>query len=185
MAAKQVSGGGKMGRAITNVFGGAKGGGVSMNASPQFSADVKVGSAGSFGPVSPKTPANTSSFDTSPLKPVLSYNPVVQSPKQAAYVEARQTATPARGQEVTLKGVNDGWAGKKAVAQGFDNTGASQRYNPVQPPKQAAYVNARQGQPPARGQEVSIKGVNDSWGGTRAVGRGGGIGGGIFGIKNR
>jgi hypothetical protein len=169
----------------------AKGGASSFGGSPQFSPDVKVGPQGSFGPVSPKAPANLNRWgsDANPFKPILRYNPV-QSPKQAAYVDARWSPagqTPARGESVTIKGVNDDWRGKPAIARGAENAGASVRHNPVQSPKQAAYVAARwspEGQKPARGKEVTIKGVTDAGWGRRAVGRvGGGMGGG--GLMNR
>ena len=128
----------------------------------------------------------TGVFGPDPVKEVLRYNPV-QSPKQAAYVDARWSPagqTPARGESVTIKGVNDDWRNKPAIARGAENAGASVRYNPVQSSKQAAYVNARQspaGQTPARGKEVSIKGATDVGWGRRAVGRGGGFAGGMGG----
>ena len=133
--------------------------------------------------------AKTSVWGPDPVKEVLRYNPV-QSPKQAAYVDSRWgQSTPARGELVTIKGINDDWRNKPAVARGAENTGASVRYNPVQSPKQAAYVAARwspEGQKPARGKEVTVKGVTDVGWGRRAVGRvgGGGMLGGGGGLMN-
>jgi hypothetical protein len=163
----------------------AKGGASSFGGSPQFFEGVTVGPKGSFGSYSPtRAPGKPSSFDAEPTF-VNRWNPVTQSPKQAAYVASKQTATPARGQEVTIKGINDFW-GKRAIAQGVENTGESKRVNPVtaNSPKQTAYVAAKwspEGQKPARGKEVTIKGVTDAGWGRRAVGRGGGFAGGMGG----
>jgi hypothetical protein len=121
-----------------------------------------------------------------PVKEVHRWNPVVQSQKQIDYANARQTATPARGQEVTIKGVNDNWANKRAIAQGVENTGGSQRYNPAtaNSPTQTAYREARWApgaDKPLRGAEVNIKGVSDRGWGTRTVGRGAAFTGGMLG----
>jgi hypothetical protein len=113
-----------------------------------------------------------------PVKEVQRWNPVVQSPKQAAYVDARQTATPARGAEVTIKGVNDTWGTPRAIAQGTENTGASQRYNPAtaNSPTQTAYRDARWApgaDKPLRGTVMtSLPGLNSGWDDLKPVARG-------------
>jgi hypothetical protein len=151
--------------------GGAKGGASSFGGSPQFSEGVTVGPKGSFGPYSPPRPAGRpSSFDAEPTF-VNRWNPVTQSPKQAAYVNARQGQPPARGEEVTIKGVNDGLFGKKVVARGLDNTGASVRVRPADSPTQAAYSNARwANETPARNK--FLPGITDGWGTPNASVRG-------------
>ena len=150
--------------------GGAKGGGGSMGGSPQFSPDVKVGPKGSFGPLTPKTPARPGSGWDAESTPAQRWNPVVQSSKQKAYVNARWAdQTPLRGGKVTS---TDGWDTPKSVAR-FDNTGASVRINPVtaNSPKQTAYVNARW----APGADNPLRGeVNsrDGWDTIKSVIRG-------------
>jgi hypothetical protein len=110
-----------------------------------------------------------------PVKEVQRWNPVVQSPTQAAYVDARQTATPARGSEVTIKGVNDTWNSPKAVARGTDS--ASQRVNPAtgMSPTQSAYRDARWApgaDKPLRGSVVSLPGLSSGWDDLKPVARG-------------
>jgi hypothetical protein len=113
-----------------------------------------------------------------PVKEVLRWNPVVQSPAQQAYVDARQNdSKPLRGEQVTIKGVNDDWRTKPVVARGFDSTGESQRYNPktAMSPTNSAYREAKWAagaDKPLRGESVTIKGVNDDWRNKPVVARG-------------
>jgi hypothetical protein len=114
-----------------------------------------------------------------PVKEVLRVNPATaDSARQQAYANARQTpAPPLRGQEVTVKGVNDGWRTPKAIAQGVDNTGGSQRYNPAtaNSPSQTAYREARWApgaDAPLRGEVKDIKGLNTGWDDKKPVARG-------------
>jgi hypothetical protein len=116
-----------------------------------------------------------------PVKEVLRVNPATaDSARQQAYANARQTpAAPLRGQEVTVKGVNDGWRTPKAIAQGVDNTGGSQRYNPAtaNSPTQTAYRESRWApgaDTPLRGEVRDIKGVTNTsgWDDKKAVVRG-------------
>lgn len=110
-----------------------------------------------------------------PVKEVQRWNPVVQSPTQAAYVDARQTATPARGSEVTIKGVNDTWGTPRAVERGTDST--SKRVNPAtgMSPTQSAYRDARWApgaDKPLRGSVVSLPGLNTGWDDNKPTARG-------------
>jgi hypothetical protein len=146
-----------------------------MGGSPQFSEGVKVGPKGSFGPYSPPRPAGKpSDWDAQPI-PVYRHNPVVQSPKQEAYVNARWSPAgriPIRGENTVIKGVNDGLFGKTATVRGADNTGASVRVRPAtDSPTQAAYTGARwANETPARNK--FLPGLTDGWGTPNASVRG-------------
>jgi len=111
-----------------------------------------------------------------PVKEVLRQNPATaNSPTQTAYANARQGAAPARGAEVTVKGVNDGWGTPKAVGRGTDST--SQRVNPAtgMSPTQSAYRDARWApgaDKPLRGTVVSLPGLNTGWDDNKPVARG-------------
>lgn len=112
-----------------------------------------------------------------PVKEVLRYNPVTSATQQA-YANAKQLdSQPLRGQEVTVKGVNDGWRTQRAIAQGFETVGDSQRVNPKtgESPKQTAYREARWAagaDKPLRGEIKEIKGLTSGWGANNPVVRG-------------